>query len=69
MKIDAGLMGSLTDVPALAKQLEHQGFDGLVTAELANDPFFRGYYEGSGRLLLNAVILGPGMGASQPNPW
>ncbi len=35
----------------------------------ANDPFFRGYYEGSGRLLLNAVILGPGMGASQPNPW
>ena len=35
----------------------------------AADPFFRGYYEGSGRLLLNAVILGPGMGASQPNPW
>ena len=35
----------------------------------ATDPFFRGYYEGSGRLLLNAVILGPGMGASQPNPW
>ncbi len=35
----------------------------------ANDPFFRGYYEGTGRLLLNAVILGPGMGASQPNPW
>ena len=23
----------------------------------ANDPFFRGYYEGSARLLLNAVIL------------
>ena len=35
----------------------------------AADPFFRGYYEGSGRLLLNAVILGPGMGDSQPNPW
>ena len=35
----------------------------------AGDPFFRGYYEGSGRLLLNAVILGPGMGTSQPVPW
>ena len=36
---------------------------------IAGDPFFRGYYEGSGRLLLNAVILGPGMGTSQPVPW
>ena len=35
----------------------------------ASDPFFRGYFEGSGRLLLNAVILGPGMGTSQPLPW
>jgi hypothetical protein len=35
----------------------------------ASDPFFRGYSEGSGRLLLNAVILGPGMGTSQPAPW
>ncbi len=35
----------------------------------AADPFFRGYYEGSGRLLLNAVILGPGMGTNQPIPW
>ncbi|MCH7886166.1 MAG: hypothetical protein IIC01_13080, partial [Planctomycetes bacterium] len=34
-----------------------------------NDPFFRGYFEGSGRLLLNALILGPGLGASQPVPW
>ena len=34
-----------------------------------NDPFFRGYFEGSGRLLLNALILGPGFGASQPIPW
>ena len=36
---------------------------------IASDPFFRGYLEGSGRLLLNAVILGPGMGTSQPVPW
>jgi hypothetical protein len=33
------------------------------------DPFTRGYLEGSGRLLLNALILGPGMGTSQPVPW
>ncbi len=35
----------------------------------AHDPFIRGYFEGSGRLLLNAMILGPGLGASQPIPW
>jgi hypothetical protein len=35
----------------------------------ASDPFFRGYFEGSGRLLLNAMILGPGLGTSQPVPW
>ena len=36
MKIDAGLMGSLEDVPRRVKELEAQGFDGLVTAELGN---------------------------------
>jgi hypothetical protein len=35
----------------------------------ATDPFFRGYYEGTGRLLLNAVLLGPGVGTSAPVPW
>ena len=35
----------------------------------ASDPFFRGYLEGSGRLLLNALILGPGMGTSPTMPW
>jgi hypothetical protein len=35
----------------------------------SNDPFFRGYWEGSGRLLLNAVLLGPGVGTSAPLPW
>jgi len=39
MKIDAGLMGSLGDVPQRARELEAQGYDGLVTAELASDPF------------------------------
>ena len=33
------------------------------------DPFYRGFLEGTGRLLLNALILGPGLGASQPVPW
>jgi len=40
MKIDAGLTQSLGDVPEQVRQLEAQGFDGLVTAELASDPFF-----------------------------
>lgn len=39
MKIDAGLMGSLPEVPARARELEAQGFDGLVTAEMSSDPF------------------------------
>jgi probable F420-dependent oxidoreductase len=40
MKVDAGLMASLEDVPKLARELEAQGFDGGITAELANDVFF-----------------------------
>jgi len=35
----------------------------------ASDPFFRGYTEGSGRMLLNALFLAPGCGTSQPVPW
>ncbi len=35
----------------------------------ADDPVFRGYFEGSSRLLLNAILLGPGLGTSQPVPW
>jgi probable F420-dependent oxidoreductase len=33
-------MGSLEDVPKLAQELESQGFDGLITAEMSADPFF-----------------------------
>ena len=40
MKIDAGLMGALGDVPTRVKEFEAQGFDGVVTAEMGNDPFF-----------------------------
>jgi hypothetical protein len=35
----------------------------------ATDPVFRGYMQGTTRLFLNAVILGPGVGASTPTPW
>ncbi|MCP5060408.1 MAG: LLM class F420-dependent oxidoreductase [bacterium] len=41
MKVDAGLMlTDLATVPDAARALEAQGFDGLITAEMAHDPFF-----------------------------
>ena len=40
MKVDAGLFGSLTDIPRRARELEEMGYDGAMTAETANDPFF-----------------------------
>jgi probable F420-dependent oxidoreductase len=41
MKIDAGLLAAdLANVPARAKELEAQGYDGCVSAEIASDPFF-----------------------------
>jgi len=40
MKIKAPLIGTLADVPAKAKEIEALGYDGLFTAEIANDPFF-----------------------------
>jgi hypothetical protein len=35
----------------------------------SEDPYFRAYFHGTKRLFLNAVLLGPGMGTSQPAPW
>ena len=35
----------------------------------ATDPTFRMWLAGAQRLFLNAVLLGPGMGTSQPVPW
>ncbi|MBL7075431.1 hypothetical protein ISS37_09370 [candidate division KSB1 bacterium] len=35
----------------------------------ADRPNFRGYFHGSERLLLNALLLGPGLGARHPTPW
>src|SRR5262249_22451904 len=39
MRVDAGLMGGLAEVPARIKELEAAGFDGAMTAETAHDPF------------------------------
>ena len=39
MKVDGGLMGDLAQVPERAKALEAAGYDGLMTAETAHDPF------------------------------
>jgi len=35
----------------------------------ANDPYLRAYTEGTGRLMMNAVLFGPGLGADQGVPW
>ena len=35
----------------------------------AFEPVFRGFLHGTGRLFSNAVIYGPGLGASQPKVW
>ncbi|MCB9906396.1 MAG: hypothetical protein H6830_01625 [Planctomycetes bacterium] len=35
----------------------------------AQDPTYRGSWRGTARLLGNAVVLGPGMGAHQPSGW
>lgn len=35
----------------------------------AGRPYFRAYLEGTGRMLQNAIILGPGLGANAPVPW
>ncbi len=35
----------------------------------ADDPNFRAYLLGTQRLFENAILLGPGIGASRPTPW
>jgi hypothetical protein len=46
---------------------ERVGYGQIVL--FASDPTFRGYLEGTGRMFLNALLLGPGLGASHPVPW
>ncbi len=33
------------------------------------EPYFRAYFHGSGRMLANAIFLGPGLGTSVSVPW
>jgi probable F420-dependent oxidoreductase len=40
MKVDAGLMGGLAEVPKRIAELEAAGYDGAITAETSHDPFF-----------------------------
>ena len=40
MRIDGGLMGDLTESGPQAKRLEGLGYNGVLTAETAHDPFF-----------------------------
>jgi probable F420-dependent oxidoreductase len=40
MKVDAGIMGPLHGIGDRAAAMEAFGYDGLLTAELAHDPFF-----------------------------
>lgn len=39
MKLDGGATNDLNEIPARAKALEEIGYDGLLTAETAHDPF------------------------------
>ncbi len=32
------------------------------------EPYYRGYFHGSGRLLANAILLGPGLGTKKTKP-
>lgn len=40
MKIDGGLSGDLESVPESARKLEEAGYDGAMSFETGNDPFF-----------------------------
>ncbi len=35
----------------------------------AGDPYFRAYFHGSAKLLINSLLYGPGMGTVSPVPW
>ncbi|MHB1445661.1 MAG: LLM class F420-dependent oxidoreductase [Acidimicrobiales bacterium] len=39
MRVDGGIPGTLSDVPAAAKRVEEAGYDGAWSAETGHDPF------------------------------
>jgi hypothetical protein len=54
---------------ARAAYATREGLDRGQIILFAGDPYFRGYFHGSGRMLVNAIFLGPGMGTSVSVPW
>ena len=61
--------------PEAAERLEYGVYvavesvgDGQVVM-FADSPVFRGFFRGTGRLLSNAVVYGPSLGAHQPSQW
>ncbi len=47
--------------------VEHVGKGQIIL--FAGEPFFRAYFHGSLRFLINAMLLGPGFGTVQGVPW
>ena len=41
MKVDAGIGHQLEKIPSIVGKLEADGYDGVRTAEMNHDPFFR----------------------------
>lgn len=61
--------------PEAAGRIAHTGYvmrqrrgSGQVIL-FANHPTYRGWVRDTERMLLNAVLYGPGLGTSRPNPW
>ena len=61
--------------PEAAARLARTGYavrEGVGRGQVilfAWSPYFRAYWKGSGRLLANAIVYGPSLGASQPHVW
>ena len=53
----------------LAAREAFEDFTGDVMILFGGDPNFRGYFLGTRRLFLNAVLLGPGVGTRRTVPW
>jgi hypothetical protein len=47
--------------------VERQGAGQVIL--FASSPVFRGWFRGPARVFANAVVYGPGLGASQPGAW
>ena len=54
---------------ALTAFSTREGKDRGQVILFSDDPSFRGYFWGTRRLFLNAVLLGPGVGTRQTIPW